>query len=131
VPCSAECECTFNPRFCLTLCHQVPLSWGLVRRTLPFRNARIISVLRERFFTGGSMLFVNLFSRIFTIQDGISPVRREVPLPMVCLVATGVSWKSNVFLNSALMFFFYSYMPPFTSGRRARNNTWNSPQVHS
>jgi len=58
------------------------------------------------------MSFVNLFSRIFTIQDGISPVRCEVPLPMVCLVATGVSWKSNVFLNSALMFFFIAICRP-------------------
>ena len=113
----------------LMVCHQFPLSRGLVRRTLPFRNARIITVLRDRFFSGESKSFVNQFSGIFTIEDGISPARREVPLAMVCLVATAVSCESNVFLNSALISFFKSYMPLFTSGRQARNNMSNSPQV--
>ena len=129
------CPVVVNVSLCLTLssvlmvCHQFSLSQGLVRHTLPFCNAHIITVLRDHFFSGGSRSFVNQFSGIFTIEDGISLACCEVPLAMVCLVATAVSCKSNVFLNSALIFFLKSYMPLFTSGRQARNNMSNSPQV--
>ena len=95
----------FNPKFCLTLYNQ-PRNPGLVKRTLAYRNDWIIMALHKSFFSGGSTSFAMRFDRLFTSQDGISSVRRQVPLPMVSLVATAVSWKSNLFLHSMLIRFF-------------------------
>ena len=64
-------------------------------------------VLRKFFFSGGSTSFVVRFSGLFTKQDGFGSVRHEVPLPMVCLVATVVSRKLNLFLNLVLIWGFF------------------------
>ncbi|KAN0129425.1 hypothetical protein V8E53_012757 [Lactarius tabidus] len=74
---------------------------GLVRRTRPYRNARIILVIQELFFTGGDMSFASRFDHLFPVyQDNKCMLTREVPAPMVVLVATALyatlhEWKSG------------------------------------
>ncbi|KAH9012666.1 hypothetical protein EDB83DRAFT_2529826 [Lactarius deliciosus] len=64
---------------------------GLVRTLLPYRNARIITVIRDLYFTGGSTSFVSRFHHLFTSHRGEDGVEhREVPMPMVALVATAL-----------------------------------------
>jgi hypothetical protein len=61
-------------------------------RTRPYRNVRIIEVIRDMFFTGGTSSFVNRFGDAFPEyrrHDGV--LSREVPIGIVALVATGVS----------------------------------------
>ena len=60
-------------------------------RTRLYRNDRIIAVIHNMFFVGESNLFATRFANIFR-RRGVSPVRYEVPLPLVCLVTTAVSW---------------------------------------
>lgn len=64
---------------------------GIVRRTLPYRNERIITVIRDLYFTG-STSYATKFGHLFpTYQGDDGEVSREVPIPMVSLVATAVS----------------------------------------
>ena len=70
-------------------------------RMRPYRNGRIIVALRELYFTGGGQSFASRFDHLFITQDGNSLGNRELPLPMVSLVATGVSYKS-LDMNSML-----------------------------
>ncbi|KAH8986506.1 hypothetical protein EDB83DRAFT_2535738 [Lactarius deliciosus] len=64
---------------------------GLVRTSLPYRNARIITVIRDLYFTGGSTSFVSRFHHLFMSHRGEDGVEhREVPMPMVALVATAL-----------------------------------------
>ncbi|KAH8979769.1 hypothetical protein EDB86DRAFT_2835705 [Lactarius hatsudake] len=64
---------------------------GLVRTSLPYRNARIITVIRDLYFTGGLTSFVSRFHHLFTSHRGEDGVEhREVPMPMVALVATAL-----------------------------------------
>lgn len=64
----------------------------LVRRSQPYRNARIISVIRDLYFTGGVTSFAKRFERFFPTFEGYDGVLvRMVPVPMVALVATAVS----------------------------------------
>ncbi|KAH9041566.1 hypothetical protein EDB85DRAFT_2139668 [Lactarius pseudohatsudake] len=64
---------------------------GLVRTSLPYRNPRIITVIRDLYFTGGSTSFVSRFHHLFVSHRGEDGVeRREVPMSMVALVATAL-----------------------------------------
>ncbi|KAI9431989.1 hypothetical protein H4582DRAFT_2084278 [Lactarius indigo] len=64
---------------------------GLVRTSHPYRNPRIIAVIRDLYFTGGSTSFVARFHHLFpTYQGEDGVVSREVPMPMVALVATAL-----------------------------------------
>jgi len=96
-------------------------------QTCPYRNDRIITVIQELYFTGGSTSFVLRFDSHFPIHNGTLAVTCEIPLPMVCLVATGVSLRLNVssMLNSP---FFLSCMLPSISGRRVNKHTLTSVQ---
>ena len=65
---------------------------GPVRRSQPYRNDRIIAVIRDLYFSGGSTSFAARFEHLFpTYQGANGVVNREVPIPMVALVATAVS----------------------------------------
>lgn len=86
------------------LCHQFPLCWGLIMCTCPYCNDRIITVIHNMSFIRGTNSFSTCFANIFR-QCGISPVHHEIPLPLVCLVATAVSWQLNALLNSMLNVF--------------------------
>jgi hypothetical protein len=64
----------------------------LLRRSQPYRNERIINVIRNMYFTGGvssfARCFNNMFVRFHDDQGAMIPV---VPDAMVALVATAVS----------------------------------------
>jgi len=76
-------------------------------RTRPYRNGRIITALQELYFTGGALSFATRFDRLFIRQDGNSPVTRQVPLAMVSLVATAVSYIFHVITNSMLSWVYF------------------------
>jgi hypothetical protein len=60
-------------------------------RSKPYRNERIVEVLRDLFFVGGSLSYANRYANKFpevTGSDGVAA--REVPVCMVALVATAV-----------------------------------------
>ncbi|KAH9019344.1 hypothetical protein EDB83DRAFT_2320776 [Lactarius deliciosus] len=64
---------------------------GLVRTSQPYRNPRIIAVIRDLYFMGGSTSFLARFHHLFPSyrgEDGV--ISREVPMPMVALVATAL-----------------------------------------
>ena len=87
-------------------------------RTRPYRNDRIITVLRELYFTGGSTSFASRFDGHFPIDNGTSAVTREIP---------GVSFRLN--MNSMLICpFFLSCMLPSMSGRRVNEHMSTSVQ---
>jgi hypothetical protein len=66
-------------------------------RTRPYRNERIIAVLRDLIFTGGISSFATRHeSRFPRRYDGTSTIF-EVPIAMVALVATGVCSNQTFF----------------------------------
>ncbi|KAF8257671.1 hypothetical protein EI94DRAFT_1708743 [Lactarius quietus] len=64
---------------------------GLVKHSLPYRNERIIAVIRELYFTGRSVSFTSRFSHMFPVHfNNDGQPTRKVPVPMVALVATAL-----------------------------------------
>ncbi|KAH9033539.1 hypothetical protein EDB85DRAFT_1890212 [Lactarius pseudohatsudake] len=64
---------------------------GIPRRTWPYRNDRIISVIRDLYFAGGISSLATRFEDQFpTYQDSNGDVCQEVPISMVALVATAL-----------------------------------------
>src|SRR6266702_3034540 len=64
----------------------------LVMHSKPYCNPQIIQAIRDLYFTGGNTSFCMQFDQFFpchTSDDGV--IAREVPIPMVALVATAVS----------------------------------------
>ena len=63
-------------------------------RTKPYRNFRLIEVIRDLYFSGGFNSFANQYRPRFprTMDKNGMPVY-EVPVAMVALVATAVSAK--------------------------------------
>jgi len=59
-------------------------------RTRPYRNDRIITVLRDLIFSGGASSFATRYESRFPRRNEGSSVLFEVPIAMVALVATGV-----------------------------------------
>ena len=98
-------------------------------RTRLYCNDCIITVIQELYFTGGSTSFVSCFDGHFPIHNGTSAVTCEISLPMVCLVATGISFRLN--MNSMLICpFFLSCMLPSMSGRWVNEHMSTSVQPH-
>ena len=61
-------------------------------RSKPYRNDRIIMVIRDMFFTGGATSFAQHFKYLFpTYEISHGEKACEVPVTMVALVATAVS----------------------------------------
>lgn len=64
----------------------------LLKRSQPYRNERIINVIRSVYFTGGASSFMRRFDHLFPrYRDGQGVMKTEVPDAMVALVATAVS----------------------------------------
>ncbi|KAI9449054.1 hypothetical protein BJY52DRAFT_1192902 [Lactarius psammicola] len=63
-----------------------------VRRLQPYRNERIIRVIRDLYFTGGNSSFSARFSHLFpgSYSNMGYVMEYEVPVPMVALVATAL-----------------------------------------
>jgi len=94
---------------------------GLVRRSQPYRNDRIITVIRDLYFTGYPTSFAAKYEDHFPLHRGDDgrPCR-EVPIPMVALVATAVSLILLLFGCTELTQSI-SCMPLSVSGRRANS----------
>jgi hypothetical protein len=61
-------------------------------RSRPYRNDRIIKVIRDLYFTGGSASFAGRFHHLFPLfRDSDAVWKHEVPIAMVALVGTAVS----------------------------------------
>jgi Domain of unknown function (DUF6532) len=74
---------------------------GLVKRSQPYRNERIIAVIRDLYFAGGSASFTSRFGHMFPVHFGNNGrPSREVPVPMVALVATAVSHSLLTLIQS-------------------------------
>ena len=64
-------------------------------RTRPYQNNRIIAIIQDLYFMGGSTSFASQFDDRFPVsQDSNGVSRHEVPIPMVALAATAVSCLS-------------------------------------
>ncbi|KAH9160993.1 hypothetical protein EDB89DRAFT_2081025 [Lactarius sanguifluus] len=66
---------------------------GIPKRTRPYRNGRIISVIRDLYFTaigGGSSLATRFEDHFPTHQAANGDIIQEVPMSMVALVATAL-----------------------------------------
>lgn len=84
-------KCVIHSKFWLTSPQDNPHKF-LPMRTRPYRNIRILNVIRDLFFSGGNSSFAIRFRSDFPIHQGNDGVvSREVPIPMVALVATAVS----------------------------------------
>ncbi|KAH9015720.1 hypothetical protein EDB84DRAFT_1567584 [Lactarius hengduanensis] len=74
----------------------------LIMRSQPYRNPRIILVIHNLFFTGGSASFRARYGHLFPSNTGNDgQVVHEVPIPMVALVATALyaslhEWRTGV-----------------------------------
>lgn len=99
-------------------------------RSKPYRNARIIAVIRDLCFIGGSNSFSRQFgSRFPTFQHNDGRVVREVPVVMVALVATAVS--DSFLLGHFVVTQIVSFMPASTSGVLAGTNELTSRPLHT
>jgi Domain of unknown function (DUF6532) len=90
---------------------------GPPQRTKPYRNARIINVIREQFFTGGTASFAHRFNHRFLVRKDSNGVpMREVPIPMVALVATAVSVIVILLHHANVMYQIYVALDEWRDG---------------
>ena len=95
----------------------VSLNDRLLKRSLPYRNERIINVLREMYFTGGVSSFARRYDHLFPRhRDSQGDVKIEVPKEMVALVATAVCCFSCHPSTSMLKHLQCRCMLPCTTG---------------
>ncbi|KAF8465778.1 hypothetical protein DFH94DRAFT_698694 [Russula ochroleuca] len=72
----------------------------------PYRNSRIILVIRDLYFSGGSTSFAHQFASLFPMHLGPNGVTMcEVPILMVALVATALyaalyEWRTGVHITA-------------------------------
>ena len=72
----------------------------LLKRSQPYRNERIIRVIRDMYFTGGVSSFARRFNNLFPCYcDRQGVMKPEVPDQMVALVATAVSSSCSMLGN--------------------------------
>ena len=70
--------------------HQLGVN-GIPKRSKPYQNDRIITVIRDLFFTGGTSSYAHRFGPLFPTFEGSNGVSvRKMPEAMLGLVATGV-----------------------------------------
>ncbi|KAG6905734.1 hypothetical protein DXG01_001084 [Tephrocybe rancida] len=72
-------------------CHLGPKK-TLIARTKPYQEPAIISALKEYFFSGSCRSLASKHASRFTsrIKEGPASLELELPLPMVCMIATGI-----------------------------------------
>ncbi|KAN0134201.1 hypothetical protein V8E53_007973 [Lactarius tabidus] len=63
---------------------------GLVMRSQPYRNNRLITAIRALYFAGGTKSFAKQFHYLFPTYETHEGEVREVPIHMVALVATAL-----------------------------------------
>ncbi|KAI9429277.1 hypothetical protein H4582DRAFT_2089597 [Lactarius indigo] len=97
---------------------------SLVRHSWPYQNDRIIAAVWDVYFTGGATSFASQFEHLFpTYQGANGQVNREVPIPMVALVATALyatlyEWRTgehqvSEFSQNAYMDVYQGHMNTF------------------
>jgi hypothetical protein len=97
-------------------------------RSRPYRNDRIIAIIRDMYFSGGAMSFARKFQYLFpTYETREGNISYKVPLPMVALVATAVS---QLILWLLLFSLHTSSMRQSTSGALASSRLRSSQQTH-
>lgn len=92
---------------------------GVPMRTKPYRNERIVTVIRNLFFAGGSSSYAHRYDYRFPryrSNDGV--VVREVPVPMLALVATAVSVTHKLRLHTNLKSQLYAAIYEWRTGVR-------------
>lgn len=93
----------------------------LLKRSQPYRNQRIINVIRSVYFTGGPSSLARRFDPFFprhTDSEGVkSP---EMPKPLLALVATAVRFHVSCFNVNAYL--KHSYTRPCLIGKVAKRN---------
>ncbi|KAN0123161.1 hypothetical protein V8E52_003114 [Russula decolorans] len=109
----------------------------LPRRTRPYRNIRIINVIRDLYFGGGAHSFVNRFRSQFPVHQGNDGVvLREVPIAMVALVATALyaaiqEWRTGVqrsveFSTNAYLDIYNGHVNTFNHIRLNREESFHT-----
>ena len=58
-------------------------------RLRPYRNGRIISAIRAVYFSGAAS-YASQFQHLFATYNYKGEMKRQVPVPMIALVATAV-----------------------------------------
>ncbi|KAH9016737.1 hypothetical protein EDB85DRAFT_1897982 [Lactarius pseudohatsudake] len=108
----------------------------LIMRSQPYRNPRIILVIHDLFFTGGSASFRARYDHLFPSNTGNDgQVVREVPIPMVALVATALyaslhEWRTGVlqtieFLTTTYFDVYQNHLTTFEVIRKDRNSAFH------
>ncbi|KAF8493653.1 hypothetical protein F5888DRAFT_1805981 [Russula emetica] len=116
-----------------------PLNY-LPHRTRPYRNIRIINIIRDLYFTGGHHSFAHRFRERFPIHQGSNGVvLREVPVAMVALVATALyaaiqEWRTGVqktieFSASAFLDVYNGHINTFNHIRDNREDAFHLMMV--
>ncbi|KAH9039857.1 hypothetical protein EDB85DRAFT_1887262 [Lactarius pseudohatsudake] len=116
----------------------VPGANRLVMQSQPYRNRRIIQVIHDLYFVGGSgntsfsIRFDQAFPR-YTGDDGVTV--REVPIPMVALVSTAlyasiIEWRTGVqkvveFSANAYFGVYQAHVTTLEIIRNQRNNAYH------
>jgi hypothetical protein len=99
----------------------------LLRRSQPYRNQRIINVIRSVYFTGGVSSFARRFHLIFPTHCNSQGVaKREMPDAMVALVATAVSFSCLMLRHNAYL--KYRCTQPSWTGEMAKRTPLTSQQ---
>jgi hypothetical protein len=94
-----------------------------------YRNDRIITVLRDAFFSGGSRSYAYRFQSGFKSVEGPDGMKaREMPEAMLALVATGVGAVFTLAHHTNLCF---SCMLRFMSGAQVSMCLWISLAICS
>ncbi|KAH8988163.1 hypothetical protein EDB86DRAFT_2832028 [Lactarius hatsudake] len=98
---------------------------GTPSRTQPYRNECIISAIRDLFFTGGTTSFVSCYNHLFLVHQGHDGTpAREVPAPMVALVATAMYATLHEWRTGAPQVFEFS-ANTYLEVYRSNTNTLN------
>lgn len=114
-----------------------PNQKGPPMRSRPYRNARIISIIRELYFSGGSTSFANRFHHRFPQSEDSNAVGRyEVPISMVALVATALyaairEWRTGKhmmaeFSTNSYIDVYEGHVNTFLYIRDHRNNAFHT-----
>jgi hypothetical protein len=90
---------------------------GLLWHSKPYRNPRIVKVIQEVFFSGVDA-FATHFDHLFLTHLGPDgEMRRELPVPMVALMATAVSCSIIYSISTVLnMVQLYATLHEWRSG---------------
>jgi hypothetical protein len=101
-------------------------------RGRPYRNDRIISVVRTLYFSGSTALgtasFASQFAQLFPTFETLDGRKTKVPIAMIALVGTAVSVQINLWRS---IYFIVSFMPVYMNGALVNAGLWSSRPMYS